>query len=197
MGFWNLKGSQPKRQYRWVMNIGGIPQWLVKKTAKPSFSVTEAKHSYLNHTFYWPGRVEYEKIDITLVDPIVPDATAMMWNILYHSGYNVPDNPNDVVTVHKNASVDSLGAVTISQLAGNGQTVEETTFSNAWIAGVKFGELDYEGDNLIDLTLSLRYDFVEVFVKGDTTWDTLAPAADAPSRALETEERTNPVTQGS
>ena len=160
--FWNLAESQPKRQYRWVMNIGGIPQWLIKKVNKPGFSVSEGVHRYINHTFYYPGRVEYDKTSVTLVDPLVPDASAIMMDILYNSGYTIPDNPNDTMTISKQRSVAALGRVAISQLDADGAIAEQFTFVNPWISSVKFGELDYEGDNLIDLTVEFRYDFVRM-----------------------------------
>ena len=160
--FWNLAESQPKRQYRWVMNIGGIPQWLIKKVNKPGFSVSEGVHKYINHTFYYPGRVEYEKTSVTLVDPIHPDASAIMMDILYNSGYTIPDNPNDTMTMSKARSVAALGRVAISQLDADGKIAEQFTFINPWISSVKFGDLDYEGDNLIDLAIEFRYDFVQM-----------------------------------
>tara|TARA_Y100000310_G_C20394757_1_gene674554 strand:+ start:151 stop:759 length:609 start_codon:yes stop_codon:yes gene_type:complete len=196
--FWSIQQSQPKRQFRWVMNIGGIPQWIVKKVAKPSFSVSEGKHVYLNHTFYYPGRVEYEKTDITLVDPAGPDATAMMWDLLYHSGYGIPDEPGDVVTMNKKSSVQSLGKVSVSQLDGEGDIIEQFSFQNPWIAGVKFGELDYESDNLVDITLSLRYDFVIVDSILDTDWKkyTKASAESTPPVIVGSAGRTHPIIGG-
>lgn len=179
MAFWSEHISQPKRQYRWVMNIGGIPQWIVKKVNKPGFTVSEASHKYLNHTFYYPGRIEYEKTSVTLVDPLVPDASAMMLNILYHSGYSIPDSPDDTVTMSKRASVEALGRVAIAQLDADGAIADEWIFRNPWISSIKFGDLDYEGDNLIDLTLELRYDFVEMNVaeSGGVSWGSFTPAS--------------------
>ena len=202
--FWSTANSQPKRQYRWFMSIGGIPQWLIKKVNKPSFTVSEGKHSYLNHTFYYPGRVEYEKTSITLVDPVSPDASALMWSILFSSGYGIPDNPNDMVTMNKSDSVAALGGVSISQLNGHGTAIERITFQNPWIAGAKFGDLDYEGDNLIDLTLDLRYDFVTIQVADEEYKNlgtvaaelTEAGAATGPegsAGAIPTEGRTSPL----
>ena len=56
-GFWTDKNTEPKRVYRWIMNIGGIPQWIVKTSGKPKFEVSETEHKYINHTFYYPGKV--------------------------------------------------------------------------------------------------------------------------------------------
>ena len=186
--FWSVKESEPKREHRWIMNIGGIPHWLVKKVSKPSITVSESKHVLLNHAFYYPGVVNYEKTSVTLVDPVHPDATAMMWNVLFQSGYGIPDNPDDKVTMNKESLVGALGNVTISQLGGDGNIVEEYMLLNPWVAGVKFGELDYESDNLVNLTLDLRYDFVKFTRIADNEWQDIsgggAEGSDTPDTAL-------------
>ncbi len=177
MSFWSDNDTTavlPKRQFRWVMNMGGVPQWIVKKVNKPAFSVSEGKHVYLNHTFYYPGRVEYEKISVTLVDPAAPDATAIMWDILKKSGYRLPTSQTDLYTLNKQDGSTALGNVQITQIDGIGKVQERISLKNPWIAGVKFGELDYESDNLLDLTLEIRYDFVSIDAITDSTWKTAA-----------------------
>ncbi|MAH46353.1 hypothetical protein CMI37_11015 [Candidatus Pacearchaeota archaeon] len=177
MSFWSDNDTTavlPKRQFRWVMNMGGVPQWIVKKVNKPAFSVSEGKHVYLNHTFYYPGRVEYEKISVTLVDPAAPDATAIMWDILKKSGYRLPTSQTDLYTLNKQDGSTALGNVQITQIDGIGKVQERISLKNPWIAGVKFGELDYESDNLLDLTLEIRYDFVSIDAITDDTWKSAA-----------------------
>jgi hypothetical protein len=40
-----------------------------KTAEKPSFALGEATHSFLNHTFKFPGRVTWNDVTITMVDP--------------------------------------------------------------------------------------------------------------------------------
>ena len=166
MAFWSSPGVSPKRQYRWVMNMGGVPQWLIKKVKKPGFNITEATHKYLNHTFYYPGRVEYEPSAITLVDPIDPDATAIMMGILQGAGYMIPTDANSRQTISKKNATAALGNVLISQIGAEGDIVDQFTFVNAWLSKADFGELDYESDNLLDISIEIRYDFVTMPIKG-------------------------------
>jgi len=181
MAFWSdaYTEMEPKRVYRWLMYMGAVPAWMVKKVAKPSFEVTTAEHKYLNHTFYYPGRVQYETVDITLVDPVQPDAAGTMMEILKHSGYTPPAE-NETNTISKQSATRALGSVKIQQIGpGNietraGKVIEEFTFHNAWVSKVNFGELDYESDNLVDITLTLRYDYA-----------TLSDASEAIGRAVE------------
>ena len=159
MPFWSDPQAEPKRAYRWLMFINNLPQWIVKKVSKPSFSITESTHTYINHNFYYPGKVEYEPITVTLVDPVTPDASSRMMQFLKDTGYSFPDDPFDTSTISKAAAVTSLGNVEIQQLGPNSEVIESITLENAWIKSVNFGELDYESDDLVNIDLEMRYDF--------------------------------------
>jgi hypothetical protein len=185
--FWFDPQLTPKRQHRWLMTINGIPQWLVKKVNKPSFEISEVKHNYLNHTFYYPGRVEYQKSEITLVDPVSPDAAGLMMQLLAESGYSLPTSMDVTNTITKARAVGAMGDVRITQIDGSGGMVDQFTFINAWLSSAKFGDLDYSSDELVDVTLSIRYDFVTMPAKGDIegilTADAQQPQLGAPGAA--------------
>ena len=74
--FWADYKVEPKRKFRWVLHLDHIPAWTLKKVTKPSYTVSEIKHSFINHSFYYPGRVEYNEVEFTLVDPVEPDAAS-------------------------------------------------------------------------------------------------------------------------
>ena len=79
MAFWSsVETKDPKRNFRFTITFAGLQGstepsvWWAKKVSKPNFTVTESKHAYMNHTYYWPGRVEWQPITMTLVDPVDP-----------------------------------------------------------------------------------------------------------------------------
>lgn len=167
--FWieaNDASVEAKRQYRFLMLNGNIPQWIVKKVTKPEFTVSESTHHYINHTFYYPGKVEWNKITLTLVDPVAPDAAATMYAILESSGYHPPSNENDVSTISKAKARAALGDIKIQQIDHDGKAVETWSLVNAWVTSAKFGELSYEGDDLTNVELEIRYDFAYVDTVG-------------------------------
>lgn len=175
MGFWADPVTEPKRNFRFLLLIGGIPQWIIKKTGKPNATIAEAKHKYINHTFWYPGGVEWEPITVELVDPVAPDASATLQNILRSSGYMFPTDPNQTTTISKQKAVAALGQVTIQQIgAEEGEVVEEWTLVNAWIKSVKYGELSYDSEDLTTLTMELRYDFATMTQSGPA----VAPATE-------------------
>jgi len=163
MAFWtDSTGRDPKRQYRFLVTIGNMPDgatWYAKKATKPSFSVTESKHNYLNHTFYYPGRVEWNEVDITLVDPVSPDALANTLSIIQGAGYKPPANFTETTTIAKSSAIGALGGVVIMMIDAAGSVIESWTLKGAWIKDISYSDLDYSADDLVEITLKFRYDW--------------------------------------
>ena len=59
----------------------------------------------------------------------------------------------------KSEAVGAMGGVVISQLDAQGTAAESWELVNPWIKDVKFGELDYESDDMVDIEVELRYDY--------------------------------------
>jgi len=177
MAFWtDATGFEPKRKFRFRVELGNYDEaaiWYTKTVKKPSFQITEIDHSYLNHKFYYPGRTEWQTIDITLVDPVTPDASYRTLSIISKAGYNPPRNSGDVTTMSKREATNALGTVLISQLDESGGVLEVWTLKNAFITNVDFGDLSYEDDALSEITLTLRYDwatFNSINFPAETIW---------------------------
>ena len=165
-GFWADPNVEPKRAYRWLLNVGGIPQWLCSKVTKPNFTISESEVVYINHKFFYPGRVEWGEVSLTLAAPVDPDASATMLQILSDSGYHLPEDPNDVSTISKINSIQALGQVAISQIGPDGTIIEKWELVNAWIKDVKFGDLDYTSDKIVNIYLTLKYDYAKQTISG-------------------------------
>ena len=119
--------------------------------------------------------MEWSEVNVTLVDPASPDAVQTMYNVLRASGYTPPSSPNDTRTISKQKAVNALGQVRIVQLGdtfsdtsdqgamSQGQEfVEEWILYNAWVKEAKFGDLDYTSDDLVEIELTLRYDYAKL-----------------------------------
>ena len=165
MAFWtNSQDRDPKRNFRFQVLITGQQDsetavWWAKKITKPNFTVAESKHVYLGHTFYYPGKVEWQAISMTLVDPLDPGSLYRLNRTMRDAGYQVPGTANDLETMSKGKAVLALGAVQVRQLDGNGVSVETWELKNPFIKSVKFSDLDYENDDLSTIDLELRYDW--------------------------------------
>ncbi len=168
--FWADAFTEPKRSYRFVLaNMRGIPQWIVKTVKKPSLQITESEHSFINYKFYYPGRVEWQPIDLTLVDPVDPDATATLMEIVRDMGYVYPSDidKGNIITVSKKKSIEALGSsIYLQQIdADGGGLIESWELKNPFITNLDFGELSYEDDGLVNINVTLRYDWAVCLLK--------------------------------
>ena len=161
--------KDPKRQFRFKVEFTGIsaPQggsllWYAKTVSKPSFTIETAEHQYLNHKFYYPGAVSWDPVSLTLVDPRDPDMTATLSDIINLSGYNPPSNPNSLGTMSKAKAAGALGTVYISQIDGDGNEIEKWTLWNGFLTNVKYGDLAYGNDDLVEMSVEIRYDWARV-----------------------------------
>ncbi len=175
MAFWNdPKNLEPTRAYRFLVSIpggevngvktNGIANFVVKKISKPGYEISESEHKFLNHSFFFPGKITWNEVTLTIVDALEPDGENIMMELLDRSGYKVPVpsasiNGFETQTISKAKSVAALGDVIIRQLDGHGFDVKAWTLHNPWIKSVNFGELDYESEELMNIEITIRYDF--------------------------------------
>ena len=165
MPFWSSGQIEPKRQFRFRVTIAGMPdgaEFYARSATKPAFTVTTSEHKFLNHTFYYPGKVEWNEVTISLVDPVSPDATANILTILKKSGYQVPanlQNDSDFSTIGKGNATAALVRVTIRAIDENGDALEAWTLNNAFISGIAMNEYSYESEDLSTIDITMRYDW--------------------------------------
>ena len=170
MTFWSAQynpGNEPKRNYRFQIVFDNlVPNadpivWFAKKVAKPKFTVTEAKHSFMDHHFYFPGRVEWDKVSMTLVDPASPNATDNILDMIARSGYKIPASAAAIgnSSMSKGKANSALGNIIIQQIDADGAVIEQWTLRNPFITNVGLPELTYDNDDIGEIELELRYDY--------------------------------------
>ena len=165
--FWNDATVEPKRAFRYFFSLESnadptskIETYAIKSVKKPSFTVSEVPHQYVAHTFYYPGRVTWNPIDITFVDPVIPDQSAVITNMFVRGGYSVPKQEAESRgSFSKGKYVDSVGTPKIQQIDADGAIIETWTLNNAFITTIDYGQLDYSSEDLVILSVTLRYDF--------------------------------------
>jgi hypothetical protein len=182
MAFWTAvsgDSKDPKRTYRFVLQIanlgGGTGSdqsviWFAKKIDKPTFSLSESEHKYLMHSYYFPGKLTWNEITATVVDPSDPDVITTLADAFEASGYEVPGVPAapntsgniHLETVGKAKSVSALGVVNIFQIDADGAVVEHWRLNQAWIKEVKPSALDYDSEDLSTIDIVFRYDWAQL-----------------------------------
>ena len=178
MSFWTSNTVEPKRNFRWRVTFD-IPQsdgtetktttiWWAKTVDTPSYEVTSVEHSFFDNTYKFPGRVKWNDVKMTLVDPITPNAVQATNQIILNSGYyikddgsNTKDFGNNPTSITKSGAVSATGVVKIEILNGEGLPVETWTLKNPFISNVSFSNLDYSNDDMRTIDLTWRYDWAE------------------------------------
>lgn len=204
-GFWSTNNIEPKRNYRFMIQFTGLagagePDVLywAKTTGVPNYSVTSVTHDFLDNKYNFPGRIEWQDISMTLVDPISPNAVAQVNRLIERSGYVVPaaspGMPSNTAatrlqtiskikegraTAGHSSNVNdggALGDIIISVMDSNGKEVEKWTLKNPLIMSAKYGDLDYSNDELKTVEIGLKYDWAECQTF-DTSHAPLSPAS--------------------
>jgi|TARA_R110000824_G_scaffold62527_13_gene165523 hypothetical protein len=173
---WSGPLREPKRKFKFVLNLNGIATYTIKTTNRPQISIGEAKHEFLVHDFYFPGRVTWNEISITLVDPIDQNNSKRLLDFIKNGGYVNPSDFDPVPggdnyqrkSLSKAAMVDGLGEITIDTLDSKGSVIETWTLKNPWIKSVSYADMAYSDEGLVELTMALRYDWAVLTSTVDT-----------------------------
>ena len=142
---------EPKTKNRFIMYIEGVPAYLIKTAARPSITFEEIALDHINVKRYVKGKGDWQNLDITLYDPIVPSAAqaVMEWIRLHKESVTGRDGYSDFYK--KDITFNVLGPV--------GDKVEEWTLKGAWIVTAAFGDMDWGASEPAEITLTLRYDY--------------------------------------
>ena len=161
--FWSNVNTDPKRNFRFTLNIGNIPVWTVKSVSKPKANVATIEHSFINHVFKYPGRVTWDNLSVTLVDPVDPDLAFTLLESLRRSGYQYPTTENVRGSISKEQAVqDGLQSISLSMIDNLGNPIETWALKNPWIV-----TLDYTSDDMSNIAVEIAYDWAEITRHGN------------------------------
>jgi len=177
--FWSQAALEPKRQFRFVLQLGPFESYLITKVNRPSFEVGESEHNYINHKFYYPGRVTWNDVSFSMVDAVNSDSTGILMKMLMASGYRFPNFSSTTRTISKAEAVGAVGTCVI-QVLGTGdpdilagqsgaqaQVLESWTLKNPWVKSVSMGELDYGTDDILSMDVTLKYDWATLSLSSE------------------------------
>jgi hypothetical protein len=142
---------EPKMKNRFIMEIDGIPSYLIKTANRPSITFEKVTLDHINVKRQLKGKGEWQDIEITLYDPIVPSgAVAVMeWVRLSHESITGRDGYADFYK--KDVQIYMLGPV--------GDKIEQFTLKGAFITSANFNDLDWASNDPSDISLTLSYDY--------------------------------------
>jgi hypothetical protein len=142
---------EPKLQNRFIMEIDGIPSFMVRSANRPKIESEVVELDHINLKRKIKGKSNWTDITITLYDPIVPSGaqSVMEWIRTSHESITGRDGYADFYK--KNIDFYALGPV--------GDKVEQWKLVGAWISNAEFGDFDWTSSDPTIITLTITYDY--------------------------------------
>ena len=142
---------EPKMKNRFIMEIGGVPSYLIKAGNRPNIQFEVVTLEHINLKRKLKGKGEWQDLEITLYDPIVPSGAqaVMEWVRTSHESLTGRDGYADFYK--KDIDIYMLGPV--------GDKIENWKLKGAFISNAQFGDLDWQSNDPAEITLTLSYDY--------------------------------------
>jgi hypothetical protein len=141
---------EPKRKYRWFIQIDGIDAFVLKTAARPQATADETVIDYINTKRYLSGKVSWNPIQITMHDPIAPSAAQKIMNWL-RLNYEQLTGRAGYASFYKKD-------ITLKMLDPQGTVVEVWDIVGAWPQDINWGDLDFATSDAAEITFMLRFD---------------------------------------
>lgn len=142
---------EPKKQHQFILEMDGLPSYLIKASGKPSLSNGEIALDMINVKRYVKGKSEWSTITMTLYDAIVPSGAqaVMEWVRLHHESATGRDGYSSFYKKE----------IRLHQLSPLGEVIEEWILKGAFLTDAAFGSYDWGSDAVQELELTVRYDW--------------------------------------
>lgn len=142
---------EPKKAHQFIMSIDDIPAYLIHSAGKPSVKNGEITLDHINVQRYVKGKSVWEPISIKLYDAIVPSGAqaVMEWIRMHHESATGRDGYSSFYKKE----------LKLEQLSPLGEVIEQWILKGAYITDAKFGDLAWETEEVINIELTLRYDW--------------------------------------
>ena len=142
---------EPKQQNRFLMDIEGVPAYLIKKVARPSVTFGEVILDHINVKRKLKGKANWDNVTLDLYDPVTPSGAqaVMEWVRLSHESVTGRDGYSDFYK--KDIIIKTLGPV--------GDIVEEWKLKGAFVSNANFGDMSWDSDTPVNISITMVMDY--------------------------------------
>jgi hypothetical protein len=143
---------EPKQTNRFILNMDGIPAFLVKGVGAVSLTQTAVALNHINIQRYVKGKTIWNTIQFTMYESITPSGAqaVMEWVRLGHESVTGRDGYSDFYK--KDISFKVLGPV--------GDIVSEWIIKGAVITEANFGDYNWDDDGTpVNITVTVQPDY--------------------------------------
>jgi len=166
MSFWSNPNVQPKLSFKWFASFGlagdAINTYCLRSFTKPSFEVGTSEYIWVNDVGYRPGILSWNPVEVTISDleDMDENNTKKLYNMMRTAGYQSANVNRPQSAIEKKKATLSLGGdVRLVQVDSDGDTVDTWTMVNPFITQINFGQANYGADEIMTISLNLRYDY--------------------------------------
>ena len=142
---------EPKLQNRFLLDIDGIPAYLIRTTGRPSVTFGEIILDHINVKRKIKGKANWDNISMDLYDPVTPSGAqaVMEWIRLSHESVTGRDGYSDFYK--KDIRIHTLGPV--------GDVVEEWILKGAYCQSANFGTMDWTSSEPANINITVVMDY--------------------------------------
>ncbi len=143
---------EPVQSNRFLMQLDGIPAYLVKGVSAISLDQTPVELNHINVQRFVKGKTKWNTIDMTLFSAISPSGAqaVMEWIRLGHESVTGRNGYSDFYK--KDLTLKILGPV--------GDVVSEWVLKGCFPTNVNFGDFSYDDDGVaVNIKMTVRPDY--------------------------------------
>ena len=158
MAFWSQNDIEPLRKFRFKIQFGDDLMWWAKSVTQPSPDISMSEYQIINHKIKYPGIVTWNDIDIVFVDIDSKGRSLLIDLEMYGYGRDGLDDGLVKNKPPQNKITAPLFNLIIEKIDSKGVVLETWELINPFIKAIKYGDLDYSSDELLEVTLTVAYD---------------------------------------
>ena len=143
---------EPKMKNRFIMEIGGIPSYLIRVANRPTIQFETVVLDHINVKRKLKGKGDWQDLTITLYDPIVPSGAQAVMEWVRSSHESLTGRDGYAEFYKKDVDFYMLGPV--------GDKIEQWKLIGAFISQANFGDLDWSNaTDPAQISITLTYDY--------------------------------------
>ena len=141
---------EPKRNYRWVLAIEGIDAFLIADAARPTIKIGEKKIDFINSYRNIAGKLTFSDMSVKLHDPIAPSGAQQVMEWIRTHYESVSGRAGYADFYKRDIQLKMLDPI--------GTVVELWDVKGAFLTSADFGSLQYSGEEIMMITLNIKFD---------------------------------------
>ena len=141
---------EPKRANRWILQIEGIDAFLLKSAARPTITTEAIEIPFVNSVRYLAGKTRFSEMACVLTDAIAPSGAQQVMEWIRLCFESVSGRAGYADFYKRDIQLKMVDPV--------GTVIELWDIKGAFLLSAGFGELTYDDQKAVEITLSIRYD---------------------------------------